>query len=205
MKRIVKKPEERRKEIISIAKKMFLEREYEKTSLNDIVNTLGVAKGTVYHYFKSKEELLDAVVELMSDEYMQMVKKSLGKIKISAQKRFQELVGSSNIASNMKDTLINLHRSGNIGLHTRLLAQCIEKLAPLYAEVIQHGCEEGIFKTDFPLETAEILLAGIQFITDTGFYPWKQEDLIRRSKALSVLVEAQLGAKKGSLDLKIIN
>jgi hypothetical protein len=95
---------------------------------------------------------------------------------------------------------MNLHRSGNIGLHVRLLALIIKKVAPVYAEVIRQGCEEGVFKTDYPLETAEIFLAGFQFITDFGFYPWSLEDISRRAKALSTLAELQLGAAKGALN-----
>lgn len=200
MTRIVKKPQERRVEIISAAKKLFLEREYEKTTMNDVMNTLGVAKGTVYHYFKSKEELLDAVVENMSDEYVEIVKNSIDINKTSALESFRKLVEASNVTSKWKEVVVNLHRPGNIGLHTRLLALSIKKIAPLYAKVIQKGCEEGVFKTDYPLETVEILLAGFQFVTDVGFFPWSQEDISRRSEALSALAEAQLGAEKGSLN-----
>lgn len=209
MSRVVKKPEERRREIISVSQAMFIEDTYEKTSLNDVVNRLEVAKGTVYHYFKSKEELLDAVVDSMSDDYVQRVQVSLKlkndeqingrRKKKSAIERMRELIEASNVTGVLGETVERLHRPGNIGLHVRLLALSIKKLAPLYADVIRQGCEEGTFKTDFPTETAELLLAGIQFITDVGFYPWSREDISRRLKALSSLAESQLGATQGSL------
>lgn len=199
MTRIVKNPLERREEIIFAAKKLFLKKEYEKTSLNDVVTALKIAKGTIYHYFKTKEALLDAVVDNMAEEYVQMVKDALGNNNTSALNRFQKLVKASYVKPKLQKTINQLHRSGNIGLHVRLLALSIKKIAPLYADVIQQGCKEGVFKTDCPLETAEILLAGIQFITDVGFYPWKKVDIARRTKVLSTLTEAQLGAKKGFL------
>jgi AcrR family transcriptional regulator len=201
VRRIVKNPEERREEIITMAQQMFLDLEYEKTSLNDIVKALGVAKGTVYHYFKSKEELLDAVVNNMSDEFVQIVKKQMDKTKTSALKKLEKLIKASNITDNSKETINKLHRSGNMGLHVRLLALCIKKIAPLYAEVIQQGCKEGVFKTQYPLETAEFFLAGIQFVTDEGIYSWSHEEITRRSKAISSIMETQLGLKKGSLNL----
>ena len=70
MKRLIKNEIDRKKEIVDVARHLFLTREYDKTSMEEIVRTLGVAKGTVYHYFDSKEELLDAVVENLADEYV---------------------------------------------------------------------------------------------------------------------------------------
>jgi hypothetical protein len=71
-------------------------------------------------------------------------------------------------------------------------------LAPLYASVIQQGCEEGIFQTEYPLECAEFLLSGVQFLTDIGMHPWSEADLIRRVIAFPTIVETQLQAPRGS-------
>jgi len=79
-------------------------------------------------------------------------------------------------------------------MHSRQMANAISKLALLYEVVIRQGSEEGIFQTEHPLECAEFLLAGIQFLTDIGFYPWSQEDLTRRVMAFLALIEAQLNA-----------
>lgn len=196
--RMVKKPEERWWEIVSAAQELFLEKEYEKTTLQDVMNKVGIAKGTVYHYFKSKEELLEAVVENMVDEYIIALQAVLEGVKGGALERMQALILASNVVDEQEEKIERLHRAGNIGLHARLLALALTKMAPLYADVIRQGCEEGVFKTEHPLETAEVLLAGIQLMTDVGFYPWSKEDLIRRSKAIPALAEMQLGAAKGS-------
>ena len=60
--RIVKEHDERKNEIIDTASHIFAQKGYDKTSVNDILNAIGIAKGTFYHYFKSKEEVLDAVI-----------------------------------------------------------------------------------------------------------------------------------------------
>ncbi len=196
--RMVKKPEERWREIVSAAQELFLEKEYEKTTLQDVMNKVGIAKGTVYHYFNSKEELLEAVVGNMVDEYIIALQAVLEGVKGGALERMQALILASNVANEQEEKIERLHRSGNIGLHARLLALALTKMAPFYADVIRQGCEEGVFKTEHPLETAEVLLAGIQLMIDVGFYPWSKEDLIRRSKAIPALAEMQLGAAKGS-------
>lgn len=198
--RTVKKPEERRQEIIAAAQELFQTQQYEKTTMKDVMDMLGIAKGTIYHYFKSKEELLEAVVEQTVNEFVAAMQAFLDETKGNALDRIRVLITSGNVAEEHDQILEHLHRPGNIGMHTRQLAVTISKLAPLYASVIQQGCEEGIFQTEHPLECAECLLAGIQFLTDVGIYPWEQEDLIRRAMAIPALMEAQLKAPKGTFD-----
>lgn len=61
--RVVKEHEERRNEILNTAQTLFVTKGYMKTTINDILQAIGIAKGTFYHYFKSKEEVLDAIIE----------------------------------------------------------------------------------------------------------------------------------------------
>jgi AcrR family transcriptional regulator len=203
MVRTVKKPEERRREIIAAARALFETKEYEATTMKDVMDALGIAKGTIYHYFKSKEELLEAVVEQTVEEYVAAMQTILDETEGNALKRMQVLITSGNVADEHEQILEQLHRPGNVGTHTRQLAVTISKLAPLYASVIQQGCEEGVFQTEHPLECAEFLLSGIQFLTDHGIHPWGQENLVRRAMAVPALIEAQLKAPKGSFDFML--
>ncbi len=197
MVRVVKKPEERRREIVSASRDLFLKQDYENTTMQDIMTQLQIAKGTAYHYFKSKEELLEAVVEDMVAEYIAEVEKALNEqCKGNALDKMRVLIVLGRVSPRQKDTMYKLHRPGNMGMHVRFLAVTLSRLAPLYARVISQGCEEGLFRTEHPLECAEILLAGIQFVTDIGCYPWSQQDLERRARALPALIENQLHAPK---------
>ena len=166
--------------------------------MKDVMNKLGIAKGTIYHYFNSKEELLEAVVEKTVDDYIAMMQAVLDETKGTALERMKVLITSGSIAHEDDQILEQLHRPGNVGMHTRQLAVAMSGLAPLYATVIRQGCDEGVFQTDYPLECAEFLLSGIQFLSDIGVYPWTQADLMRRAAAFPALIEAQLQAPQGS-------
>lgn len=48
---------------------MFLLRGYKYVSLVDVANEVGITKGGIYHYFASKEELLQAAVQRLFDDY----------------------------------------------------------------------------------------------------------------------------------------
>ncbi len=196
MARLVKKAEERRREIVAASRELFLSQGYENTTMQDVISKVQIAKGTVYHYFKSKEELLEAVIEDMVTEYIGVVGKALKASKGKALTKMKVLVTAGRVAP---EQIEGLHSPGNIGMHVRLLALTITKLAPLYAKVISQGCEEGYFHVEHPLECAELLLAGIQFLIDEGCYPWRQQDLKRRVEAIPQLVENLLNAPKDSL------
>jgi|JI10StandDraft_1071094.scaffolds.fasta_scaffold01893_28 AcrR family transcriptional regulator len=197
MARIVKKPTERRSEIIKTARDLFLTKDYEKTTMQDFMNHLGIAKGTIYHYFNSKEELLEAVVEDIVNEHLEKMQILIQKTEGNALQKIQAIVEEGNkIAA--PSLLETLHERGNEAMHTRLLVATLMKQAPLYAQLIQQGCEEGIFKTSTPLECAEFILSGLQFLTDLGIYPWAKEDLMRRFKAFPKLIEQLLQAPKDS-------
>ena len=69
MARIIKEPEERKEELIDAAEELFIVKGYENTSINDIVDKVGVAKGLFYYYFKAKDEILNAI----SNKYVQYI------------------------------------------------------------------------------------------------------------------------------------
>lgn len=201
MTRIVKKPEERKKEIVDAACNLFLKKGYHNTTMQDVMKELNIAKGTVYHYFKSKESLLDAVIEDIAESEFERLKSDLSNIEGSALQRLKYLIKSSSSPSVEEDTksLMNdLHKVANAGMHIRLLARVLTMQAPLYAELFSQGVEEGIFKTESPLECAELILSGIQFLTDQGIYPWNEEDLKRRWLEFPKMMETLLGAPEGS-------
>ena len=206
MTRIVKKPDERRKEILQAARGLFQTKAYEKVTMKELMEKLNIAKGTIYHYFPSKEDLLDAVVEDLIGEELKRKKQLLkSRIcrKLDALGKFRILVTSDTMAEDHEQILESLHRPGNTLMHTRQLGSYLIKLAHLFAAVIEEGCEQGIFNTEHPLECAEFMLAGFQFLTDMGFYPWSKAQLERRMKAFPSLIEAQLNAPKGSFSFLI--
>jgi hypothetical protein len=119
-------------------------------------------------------------------------------LNLNALEKFRVLVTSDTMAEEDEQILKSLHHPGNTLIHTRQLGSYLIKLAPIFAAVIEEGCDQGLFKSEHPRECAEFMLAGFQFLTDLGFYPWSQAQLARRMKAFPSLIEAQLSAPKGS-------
>ena len=121
----------------------------------------------------------------------------------NALQKFQLLVNAGNISQENENIVEQLHKPANDSLHSRLLAAALMKQAPLYAQVIQQGCEEGVFKTQAPLECAEFILSAVQFLTDMGIYPWTEKVLNRRIQAFPKLIEQFLQAPSGSFQFLV--
>lgn len=196
--RTVKKPEERKMDIVKAARTLFQSNGYNQTSMQDVIDTLGIAKGTVYYYFASKEDLLEAVVDDIIDESVERMQKMIDESSGNALEILRLLVSAGNMTDDNDRVLLEMHCRSNYEMHGRLLATAILKQAPFYARLFEQGCKEGIFQTDTPLETAEFILTAVQYLTDLGIYPWTEETLSRRSKAVPAMMERLLMAPPGS-------
>ncbi|MED3025985.1 MULTISPECIES: TetR/AcrR family transcriptional regulator [Bacillus cereus group] len=200
--RIVKEYEERRKEILETAERLFITKGYTKTTVNDILKEIGIAKGTFYHYFKSKEEVMDEII-------MRIIKDDVAKAKVIVsnpnipvlEKLFRVLMEQSPKSGDVKDKMIEqFHQPNNAEMHQKSIVQSIIHLSPVLAEILEQGIDEGVFSTPYPQETIELLLSSAQVIFDEGLFQWEPEEMMRRAKAYINMMEASVGAKEGSFN-----
>ncbi|PED05696.1 TetR/AcrR family transcriptional regulator [Bacillus pseudomycoides] len=200
--RIVKEYEERRNEILDIAEKLFISKGYTKTTVNDILREIGIAKGTFYHYFKSKEEVMDAIIMRIVTTDVAAAKKIASNPQIPVvDKLFQILMVQAPKSGGNKEKMIEqFHQPNNAEMHQKSLVQAILHLTPVLTEVIKQGVDEKIFVTAYPRETMEFLIASAQVIFDEGLFQWQPHEAMQRAKAFINMMETTLGAEKGTFD-----
>ncbi len=201
MARITKAPEERRLEIIETAKKLFGEKGYSKTSVEAIIKEMGVAKGTFYYYFKSKEEVLEAVVNHTLDQIVDMVEQVANDASLDALTKMQLLLSDSHIGNEDTEELVeHLHLPANRALHEATNIQTVLKLSPLFAKVVEQGNREKVFNARYPLETMQFLLTGGQFLLDGRLFDFSEQEIRTRRLVLQEIVEKALGAEPGTFN-----
>lgn len=66
---MLSKGDKTRAEIVEHAKSLFYERGYDGTSFTDIVNAVGVYRGNINYYFKTKDDILKAVIDRHLEEF----------------------------------------------------------------------------------------------------------------------------------------
>ena len=102
--RLMKEAEERKKEILDIAEQLFIEKGFDNTSTNDILREIGIARGTLYYYFKSKEEILDAVIDRITNQLVEKSKEIFDQKELSVFQRFTMITFTPNIPNNKQTT-----------------------------------------------------------------------------------------------------
>lgn len=200
MTRISKNPDERRSEIMNISEKLFQSRGYENTSVNSIIDKIGIAKGTFYYYFKSKENLLKAIVDDLLEKIIQRAETVVKNKKLTAIKKFEMIYfGEKNDADRAEKLSKNLLHPKNRVLNEKINVQIVTELSPLIVEIVEQGKKEGVFKVENTLATVQFLIAGSQFIFDDGLFQWNREEIKNLRRAMQVSLETVLGAKRESL------
>jgi len=199
MTRITKAPEERRLEIIETAAKLFRENGYSNTSVEVIIKEMGVAKGTFYYYFKSKEEVLEGIVDHTLDQIVAMAEQIANDESMNALTKMELLLSNSQIGDeDTKEVTEHLHLPANRELHEVTNIQTVLRLSPILAQIVEQGNEENVFDTERPLETMQFLLTGGQFLLDGGLFDFSEQEILDRRMVLQEIIEKSLGAEPGT-------
>jgi AcrR family transcriptional regulator len=199
MTRSTKAASDRRLEFINAAEALFNEKGFENTSIDDIVQRVGVAKGLFYYYFKSREELLAAIVDRIQDDLEKVVFEATNKEGLTAMQRLQEMSNSSDLIRVRSGKLMKyFHKERNQALHLQLEIRTMKFLIPAVEAIIKQGVSEGVFNTPYPRETA-IALFGMKGVIDhTNTGTDYHEDDERMVLVMAFLSERLLGAKEGT-------
>lgn len=164
--RIVKEHDERRKEIITTAEEFFLTKGFNRTTINDILKRIGIAKGTFYHYFVSKEEVLEAVIGQIIDQEISRAKE-IQQSNDTALEKLMTFLSQNNQEDTRKEEIVDkFQMPENALMKQRALEETINQVCPVLAEIIESGRQQEEFRTEHPLESIQFLIAGIQTMFD---------------------------------------
>ena len=155
-----KHPEETVNLILDVAYRLFMEKGYEHTSLQDIIDHLGgLSKGAIYHHFKSKEEIFYAVTDKMTAESNQILEVVRDRTDLNGKEKLKTMFRES-LKRSVQDDIFTVAPSfyNNPRLLSSLLHETIEVSAPEYIEpIIRQGVEDGSIVTEHPRQLAELI------------------------------------------------
>lgn len=164
-----------------------------------IIREIGVAKGTFYYYFKSKPDVLQAIVDKTLGEIVELAETVAGDASLSAMQKMEALLGNNHIgADDSLEVAELLHLPENRELHELTNIQTVLKLSPIIARIVEQGIEEGVFDVEQPLETVQFLFTGAQFLTDGDLFGFSEAELRSRRLVTQKITEKALGAEPGS-------
>ena len=150
-------------QIVAAAWQLFATQGYDGATVEAIIDKVGVSKGAFYHYFASKEDVLDAVVEHMTGQALDHIKSSLQDASLSAIDKLNRFLSASrnwrlaNIGL-LRGILPVLFRDENVIIRHKISLRNVALALPVLADIIAQGVKEGVFDSVDPEETARLIL-----------------------------------------------
>ena len=173
-----KYPEETVERILDTAQRLFLEKGYEQTTIQDIIDNLGgLTKGAIYHHFKSKEEIIDAVSDRMffANNPFEAVR---DRKDLNGLQKLREAIRLNQ--SDRERTNLTV-QSIPISKNPRLLMEMINSnrkiLTPYYQELLEEGNRDGSIHTEYAKEIAELMPLLTSLWMLPAVFPGAKEDM----------------------------
>ena len=184
-----KYPEVTVEKILEVSERLFLEKGYDSTTIQDIVDELGgLTKGAIYHHFKSKEDIMDALGDRMffHNNPFEILKKrddltGLEKIR-------QVMIMNQSNENQVELTMQAIPLLKNPQVLVKMLESNRKVLVPYWLELIEEGQKDGSIQTEYPREMAEFLVL-LDFWMIPSVFPGDKEEIARRYQFIADTLE----------------
>jgi len=187
---------------IKAAEELFREKGYDDISISEIARKMDMSHGAFFYYFKSKEEVMQAVIMVSLKESEKYLKALASDGSMSAKEKMQLILTITVGALKEEQPFIDFVRSpANTGLYREYLMRSREITIPPVTDIVKQGISEGSFRVEYPEETVRYLIYVFENLTD-AIYPLKNDqECHRRLRALEIVVSKFLGVDEGEFTL----
>jgi len=203
---------EKRNAILDVAQRYITTKGYEQMTTQDILEALQISRGAFYHYFESKQALLEALVERIGEQAEQLLLPIVSDREMPAQDKLLRVFAVLNQYKQANLDLIFVflriwYADENALFRHKLYQARLTRLTPLLSQIIQQGVEEGVFTTPFPDQAARTILSLLEdlgyatvelLLVEEGKHP-DIPRLIQIGEATADALERVLGMKPGCL------
>ena len=165
----MKKGEKRKLELMQIAYKMFISNGYENTSVDEIIEKAGIAKGTYYYYFESKEQTLEEVIGMMIEQEAENARQILD-APIPIPQKIVAIISAFQPAPEEHTIEGALMHPENIVMHEKVHRRLLDRVIPILTEVVDEGVREGIFACeDIPRRVRMLMVLSSDTFDEPGY------------------------------------
>ena len=194
-------PQIRINAILDAAESLFYERGYQTTMISDIVKKIGVAQGTFYYYFSSKEEIVDELINRHLSKFRSKIDAVASSSDVSLPNKIERMSNIMLATVNGKQGLLLefLYNDQYLHLMDKLFRQAKKLLMPYLLSVIEEGQRKKIFVVAYPIAVSNSILSIIQCYVE-AMYEKESNDVLDYQRILATrLIENSLGLVEGSL------
>ncbi len=202
----------RRDAFVDAGLRLVQARGYEQMSIQDLLDALDASRGAFYHYFESKQALLEAMVDRIADQALATLQPVVDDAQLAAIPKLEQFFGGiAQYKTERKALMLELIKvwksDDNAVVRESLRHTMVDRVAPILARIIRQGVAEEVFKVDSPEQTATILMTLMSGFQDmaTDLFLARQASTISFDEAQHTLAsftgafERILGAAPGSI------
>ena len=184
-------PKNRKQELINLAYNLFIEEGYDNVSIDEIIAKAKIAKGTFYYYFKSKEEILDQVVDDMVKREIVATEKIVDE-SVPVEKKLISTIAS--LVNKDNKTIEALSSDNNLKMCAKFSEQIVVDAIPLLKKVVTEGNKKAVFHCNHTEERIKmILILSDKLFKDKNY-------TVNDVEVFIDITEKTLGAKKGIMN-----
>ena len=194
----------KREQILDAMQELMGSSNAQAISVSDIAQKAGIGKGSIYYYFSSKNDIIDAVVERSYSRVLDAGKELAASSHMDAFKKM-ELIYHACL-----DSSTELRRQEAIGtfneqqesafIHQKFARIIITRLKPILTDIIRQGMEEGTIHCEYPEETAQIVLTVLTITLVNNLIPADQDQIGRILTAFTQMQEKSMDIPAHTLE-----
>lgn len=199
-------------QIIDAFQELLENKDIQHISVNQIAQKAGIGKGSIYYYFSSKDDILDALIQRVYANTVALAKQLQTQTELSASIRIarifnssrhasQEFIRKSEFSKNQENISGRIYDSAFI--HQQFMSHIISQLKPFVSKIISQGIQAGEVKFDYPEELADIILIVLTVKIDNTLSPSSEEEITRSLQALISLLEKGTDNALGAFNLQV--
>ena len=190
-------------EILQTAERLFMEKGYSGTTIADIAKSMGVAQGMCYYYFKSKEEILEVLLNRHASSFVAEIKDLACADEITSYEKIGCMlqIMLEGICYKNKALLHIVNDAQNLRIKDQLQRQVKQALAPWGLQIIEEGGRRGCFISPHPQTSFDVIMKVIEFLIESVYEKIPDELLALRLQMAARIVETALRAPEGTIQI----
>lgn len=202
----------RRDAFIDAAQALIQTRGCERFSVQDVLDAAGASKGAFYHYFDSRDALIDAVVDRMAEQATVRIEPILADPDMTASRKLVAMIGGlAEFKAERRDLALGVMRvwlsEDNAIVRVKLRRLASERQLPWIERIVRQGLAEGTFSSRYPEHLARVLVTLMQGVGEAAMELWvgRQDDTValedvkRTFDAYQEAFERMVGVPPGTL------
>ncbi|MCH1981746.1 TetR/AcrR family transcriptional regulator [Ruminococcus sp. OA3] len=190
-----KYPEETVKRILDTSARLFAEKGYDKTTLQDIINVTKLSKGAIYHHFSSKEEIFIKICTRIGDENSAILSEIRDDSRLNGIEKLKKIFRTSLLHTNQETMLCMVpYLLDSPKFLVMNIREIYEEVVPYFIQpILEEGIADGSIRIEHTREVAEVLMMMADVWLHPLLKPTTPKEMRARCEVYNQMTRAFIG------------